>query len=366
MNWPSHVPKLFLSLLFLTGLLGFTSCKEEGHHESAVYSVTKPWRRTVETNQTYVAQIRAIQHIEVRAFEKGYLTGIYVDEGKMIKKGTKMFQVMPLLMQAEYQKAKAEFEVEKISYEQTKTLAEQKVVSQNELALTKAKYDKKAAAMNLAKTHLDLTTVNAPFTGLMDKFRVRLGSLVEEGELLTTLSDISQLWVYFNVSESDYLNFMGDKKQKNDNIEVKLIMANGKQYAHQGKIDTIEADFDNETGNVAFRATFPNPDMILRHGETGNVVLTETLENALVIPQKATFEVLDKRYVYVINQKGAVEQREITIEKEVPHLFVVKSGVTEQDTVLLEGLGKVNKGQVIKVKHSESSEVMKGLELAAN
>ena len=357
--------KLLFSFLIL---LSFTACKEEAHHvEAGSFSVTKPWRQTVEVNQAYVAQVRAIQHIEVRAFEKGYLEKIFVDEGQLIKKGDKMFQIMPVLMNAEYDKAKAEFEVSTIEYNQTKKLAKQKVVSENELALGKAKNEKAKAELDLAKAHLDLTTISAPFEGIMDRFKVRLGSLVEEGELLTTLSDISSLWVYFNVSERDYLNYMELKKEKGaDAAVVKLTLANGTVYEHEGKIDTIEADFDNETGNVAFRASFPNPDQTLRHGQTGNVLLKEHIQNALVIPQKATFEVLDKRFVYIIDNKGAVQQREIEIEKEIPHLYVVKSGVTEQDTVLLEGLGKVNKGQVIKTKFQEMSSVMKSLELAAN
>ncbi len=352
---------LVYSALLLTG------CQEKVHHKDAsIYAVTKPWRQTVEVNSSFVAQIKAIQHIELRAFEKGYLQEIFIDEGQMIKKGTKMFQIMPLLRKAQYESAMAEFEVKRIEWTNTQDLARKKVVSKNELALTKAKYDKAKAAADLAKAHLDLTTISAPFDGMMDRFKVRLGSLLEEGELLSTLSDISSLWVYFNVSERDYLNYMEKKKQGGDTGLVKLILANGHEYEHPGKIDTIEADFDNETGNVAFRASFPNPDLLLRHGETGNVVLKETIENAFVIPQKATFEVLDKKFVYIVDNKGAVQQREIVIDKEVPHLFVVKSGLTEQDTVLLEGLGKVNKGQIIKTKHQEVPDVMKSLELAAN
>jgi membrane fusion protein (multidrug efflux system) len=355
------------SMLTLFTLLFFVSCQEKTHHEaSSTYAVTKPWRKDVEVSRQYVAQIRAIQHIEIRAFEKGYLEKIFVDEGQMIKKGDKMFQIMPLLMQAEFQKAKAEFEVSTIEYNQTKNLAQKKVVSENELALAKAKNEKRKAILDLAKAHLDFTTINAPFDGIMDRFKVRLGSLIEEGELLTTLSDNSQLWVYFNVSERDYLNYMELKKTTGTDAPINLILANGKTYAHQGKVDTIEADFDNQTGNVAFRATFPNPDGLLRHGETGNVEQKETITNALVIPQKATFEVLDKRFVFVVDGKGVVQQREITVAKEVPHLFVINTGLTEQDTVLLEGLGKINKGQVIKTKPQNLSDVMKSLELAAN
>lgn len=353
-------------LLFISLCVGVIGCKSKKHEElGGVFSVAKPWREKVEITRQYVAQIRAIQHIEIRAFEKGYLQGIFVDEGQLIRKGTKMFQIMPFLMNAEYNKAKAEYEISKIEYVNTEKLAQQKVVSLNELALAKAKYDKFEAEMNLAKTHLDLTTIRAPFDGIMDRFRVRLGSLVEEGELLTTLSDISKLWVYFNVSEADYLSYMKNKKAKNSPLTIRLKLANGQIYGYPGQIDTIEADFDNETGNVPFRATIPNPDRLIRHGETGNVLLDDTVDNALVIPQKASFEVVDKRYVYIVDDKGVVDTREIVVDKEIPQLFVIKSGLTEKDTVLLEGIGKLGKGAVIRTKVLAKAEVMQGLELRA-
>lgn len=357
-----------LILITLSALFLVTACQEKEHHqESATYGVTKPWKQNVEVERRFVAQIRAIQHIELRAFEKGYLQEIFVDEGQNITKGQKMFQIMPLLLKAKMEKEKAEYEVARIEFTNTEKLAKKNVVSQNELAMVKAKFNKAKAELDLAEAHLSLATITAPFDGIMDKFRVRLGSLVEEGELLTNLSDISSLWVYFNVSEADYLNFMAMKKKNADKpVEVKLVLANGKPYEHTGVIDTIEADFDNETGNVAFRATFQNPEKLLRHGETGNVVLSEVIDDAVVIPQKATFEVLDKKYVYVIDNKGAVQQREIVIDKEVPHLFVVKSGLSVDDTILLEGLGKVNKGEKVKTRFTNVPEVLKGLELAAN
>lgn len=328
-----------------------------------VFSVTKPWRENVEITREYVAQIRAIQHIEIRAFEKGYLQNIFIDEGQPVKKGEKMFQIMPLLMNAEYKKAKAEYEISEIEYLTTEKLAKEKVVSSNELALAKAKLDKYSAELNLAKTHLDLTTLKAPFNGIIDRFRVRLGSLIEEGELLTTLSDITQLWVYFNLSEADYLAFSENRKGKISVSKVRLGLANGKPYEYTGEIDTIEADFDNQTGNIPLRATFPNPDRLLRHGETGNILLTKIVDNALLVPQKATFEVVDKRYVYVVDEKGIVDAREIVVDKEVSKLFVIKSGLSEKDSVLLEGMGKISKGNSIQTKLLATSEVKQGLEL---
>lgn len=356
-----------LLLTIMSSAMLFTACEKEVHHQAeTIYSATKPWRQDVEVTQNYVARIHAIQHIEIRTFEKGFLQNTFVDEGQLVKKGEKMFQIMPLLMQAELDKAKAEYEITEIEFLNTKELARKKVVSKNELALAQAKFDKKKAILDLAQAHYNFTTITAPFDGIMDRFRVRLGSLVEEGELLTTLSDNSSLWVYFNVSERDYLNYMELKKNEGEKAQVKLILANGKTFAHTGTIDTIEADFDAETGNVAFRATFPNPEGLLRHGETGNVVLAETIQNALLVPQKATFEVLDKKYVFTVNSKGIVEQKEVTLDRELPHFFIVHSGITEEDTVLIEGLGRVRKGQQVKTKLETRDTVLKSLELAAN
>lgn len=356
----------FMTFLSLLTLLTFISCDHDKHEQKqSKYLVTKPWKKDLEVTKDYVAQIRAIQHIEIRAFEKGYLESIYVDEGQSIEKGQKMFQIMPLLMKAEYDKAKAEYDVTEIEYKNTSNLARRKVVSQNELALAKAKLNKSKAELDLAKTHLDFTSISAPFNGIMDRFQVRLGSLIDEGQLLTTLSDNSQMWVYFNVSESHYLNYMKENKNK-DSATIKLKLANGDIFDQIGKIDTIEADFNSENGNVAFRASFPNPNGLLRHGETGNILLTEPLHGALVIPQKATYEVLDKKFVYVIDDKNIVQSRQITVGEEVPHLFVVTSGLSENDTVLLEGLGKVHLGDKVDTKFENPEMVMEGLKLAVD
>jgi membrane fusion protein (multidrug efflux system) len=224
-------------------------------------------------------------------------------------------------------------------------------VAPNELALGKAKLDKAKAELSLAQVHLGFTEIRAPFNGIMDHFQVRLGSLLDEGDLLTTLSDNSKMWVYFNVPEAEYLDFKA--KQKGDSLmKVNLIMANNEKFPHIGIVETIEADFNNETGNIAFRATFPNPKGLLRHGETGNVQMVAPLKNAMLIPQKATFEVLEKKYVYVI---GA----------ELPHIFVVKSGLKDDDKILLEGLRQVRENEKIHYTLAKPDSVISHLDLYA-
>lgn len=333
-------------------------------HERIVHEfpVTTPWLQDVDIKKEYVALIKASQHIELRSMERGYLQDIYVDEGQMVKKGQKMFQIMPTFAKAEFEKAHAEYQLSKIEYDNTKILNQKNIVSKSELALAKAKLDKVEAEMNLAKAHLDFTMVKAPFDGVMDRFYSRLGSLIEEGELLTNISDNKIIWAYFNVSESDYLSYMRNKKDDEKTI-VELLLANGEVFEHKGVIDILEGDFNNEIGNITFRASFENPEALLKHGETGSVILTKKFNDVLVIPQKATFEILDKRYVYVVNKNNQIHSKQIDIEDGVENLFIVKSGITIDDKILLEGLGKVTDGQKIKTFFQDKETVIKGLTL---
>ncbi|KOY84585.1 hemolysin D [bacterium 336/3] len=338
------------------------ACQHNEHHkiEESTFLCTTPVRKDTTIFKEYVCQIRSIQHIELRALEKGYLQSVYVDEGKFVKKGQLLFQVMPFVYQAETQKALAETNFAEIEYKNTKNLSDKNIVSVNELALSKAKYDKARAELALAKTHLGFTEIRAPFDGMVGRFMVRLGSLLDEGEFLTTLSDNEKMWVYFNVPEAEYLDFALQKKN-NQLDSVKLVLANNQLYQNRGFVETIEADFNNETGNIAFRATFANAEGILRHGETGNILMPIKLQKALLIPQKATFEVLEKKYVYVIDKKNNVQAREIKVANEMPHIFVVKEGLKEGDKILIEGLRKVKNGQHIQTKSVDFGVVMSEL-----
>ncbi len=350
----------------LCALWWCTSCatKAEEKEEETQYSVTSPLLKDTTVTNDYVAQIHAIQHIELRALEKGYLQKIYVDEGQFVRKGQLMFQIMPVQYQAELQKAQAEANFVNVEYKNTKLLADSNIVSKNELALAKAKLDKAKAEVSVAQIHLGFTEVRAPFDGIMDHFQVRLGSLVNEGDLLTTLSDNSKMWVYFNVPEAEYLNYKIHAEQGSFQ-KVNLMMANQQLFGYPGKVETIEADFNNETGNIAFRATFPNPKGMLRHGETGNIQMTLPMKNALIIPQKATFEVLEKKYVYVVDKNNVIRSREITLGAELPHIFVVRSGLTKNDKILLEGLRQVKENQKIQYKFEQPNSVLAHLELYA-
>jgi len=352
--------------LLVSTALSSLACHHKEHEkaEPPKYLVTTPLRQTTELTKEYVAQIRAIQHIELRALESGYLQGVFVDEGQKVEKGFKMFQIMPLIYQAEVQKSQAEADLSEVEYNNTKLLADKNVVSSSELALAKAKLAKAQAQLSLAATHKGLTEIRAPFSGIMGRFQARQGSLLDDGDPLTTLADNSTVWVYFNVTEAEYLEYQVEH-QPGEPTPVRLIMANGKVFDQPGEVKTIEADFNNETGNIAFRASFPNPQGLLRHGETGKVQMIMQVENALLIPQKATFEVLDKKFVFVVDDKNVVHSRPVTIAAELPQLYVVESGLQESEKVLIDGLRKVREGSVIVPDLKPAGEVFGKLEVAA-
>ncbi len=336
---------------------------EQHQRQTSTFTMTTPIQVDTLINQEYVCQIRSIQHIEIRALEKGYLEKIYVDEGQFVKKGQLLFQIMPIVYQAETQKAAAELSFTEIEYKNTKALADSNIVSKNELALAKAKMAKAAADLNLAKAHLKFTELRAPFDGIVGRFNdVRLGSLLDEGELLTTLSDNNKMWVYFNVPEAEYISYKTRLGTDEHSDKVKLKMANNEFFKEEGNIETIEADFNNETGNIAFRATFNNPNRLLRHGETGNILMPVILKNALLIPQKATFEILDKKFVYVIDEHHKIQSREISIGYEMPHVYAVNSGLLPTDKILTDGLRKVKNGDQVKADYQSFYTIVQNLE----
>jgi len=349
--------------LIATLLIGCNQAEPEKQEEMPKLEATTPLREDASIIKEYVCQIRAIRHIEVRALEKGYVQNIFVDEGQWVHKGAPMFKIMPNIYEAELLKAQAEANNMNIEYLNTKGLADQKIVSANELALAKAKLDKAKAEVKLAETHLGFTNINAPFDGLMDHLNVRIGSLLDEGSLLTTLSDTSKLWVYFNVPEAEYLDYKLHQSEDDRVKKVKIRMANGKIFNQPGEISTIEADFDNSSGNIEFRATFPNPDKLLRHGETGTILMTKPYKSAQLIPQKAVFEIMDKNYVYVINKENKLEQRMVKIEADIPHMFIIKEGLQDDDKILIDGLRKVHAGEEVKIDLKPAEKVRSELEL---
>jgi membrane fusion protein (multidrug efflux system) len=353
-------------LMGLCAILCHAGCKskEEVKEETARYAVTSPERVDTVFTKEYVSQIRSVRNIEIRAQEKGYLQNIYVDEGQFVKTGQLLFRIMPKIYEAELLKAQAEAKAAGIELQNTALLTEKNVVSKNEQAMAEAKLDQAKAEVALAKLHLSFTEIRAPFAGTIDRIPKKPGSLIDEGELLTTLSDNSQMFAYFNVSEPEYLDYKTNAKAS-ENKKINLLLANNQPFAYNGMVETIESEFDSETGNIAFRAKFPNPDKLLKHGETGKVQMTVPLHHVLIIPQKATYELQDKIYVFVIDKNNVVRSRNITISNQMPDLYVVAGGLSENDRILIEGTQKVKENDKIEPEFVAAKEVISNLKLYA-
>ena len=358
--------RVTLALIFST-LLMITSCKgkKEEKEETVVYPVTSPVKMDTVINKEFVSQIRSERNIEIRAQEKGFLEKIYVDEGQHVQAGQVLFRIMPQLYQADVLKAKAEVAQAEIELQNASTLAKSNVVSINEKRMAKAKLDAAKAELNLAQTHLSFTTIRAPFSGIIDRLPLKLGSLVDEGDLLTSLSDNGGIFAYFNVSEPEYLNYQTHSAERENN-QVSLIMANGETFPNKGIIQTIEGEFDNETGNIAFRAKFPNSNQLLRNGETGKIQMTLPLKNALIIPQKATYEIQDQKYVFVVGKDGVARSKNIKVSYELPDIYIVSEGLDVGDKILLEGVQKVKDDQKVETKFQDPKKVLSSLKLQAN
>lgn len=193
---------------------------------------------------------------------------------------------------------------------------------------------------------MSFSQIKAPYKGFINRIPQRIGNLIEEGAVLTTISDNRDVFAYFHLSETDYLHYISSKSKEESRF-VHLILADQTHYPHIGKIEIIESEFDRSTGNIAFRARFPNPDRILKHGANGKIIVKERIENALLVPQKSTFEIQDKLYVFVVRKDSVVEQRSIQISDRVPHYFVVESGLSKDETILYEGVQSVRDGKKI-------------------
>jgi membrane fusion protein (multidrug efflux system) len=362
---PTRIPAL-RELCCAATFLFLAAC--EPHHEahasreSPAIVVTTSLEQDVEITQRYVALINARRHIVVRAQHKeaGYLEEIHVKEGQHVEAGAELFRINPTLYEARYRAELAEVKFAEQEYRNAKQLFDAPgtpIISEQELRLYEAKLARAEANAAKAKAELDFTSIKAPFDGIIDRQLEQQGSLIKEGDELTTLSDNTVMWVYFNVPEAQYLDYTHERIQRDPDApstlelphaRIELRLANGTRFPQEArKALTIEGEFQRETGNIQFRADFPNPDGILRHGQTGTVLIHQLHERALVIPQRATFEILDRSYVYVVGADNVVHQREIEIEHELADIFVIAGGLTTADRIVLDGVQLIHDGLAV-------------------
>lgn len=344
-----------------------TSCHSNkgDKEEKTIYTVTNPFLTNTTLTKDYVADIKSLKNIEIRAQVKGFLQEVCVDEGQYVKAGQILFKITPAGYADEVAKSKAEVDQSKIEYANASTLVSNNVVSKNAKAMALAKLQGSQAELRLSQLYLKLTVIRAPFNGIINRIPKKRGSVIDEGDLLTSLSDNSSVYAYFNLSEPEYLDFQTQSGNQNKQ-PVELILANGNQLGVPGYIQTIDGEFNNETGSISLRAKFSNPKLLLRNGQTGKVRMTIPLSHALIIPQESTYEIQDKKFVFVVDSKNIVHAREIEISNELPSKYIVSKGLSASDRFLVDGAQKVNDGDQINFRYKAPEKVLQGLVLNAN
>lgn len=313
--------------------------------------------------RTYVADIQAIQNVEIRNRVSGFLEKIFVDEGQTVKKGQPLFQISGKEYKADVAQAKAnlanaiaEAKAAQLEVSRVRILVDKKVVTPSDLEVAQArrsaldaKVEEARSILEDANNKLSYTYIRAPFNGMINRIPLKKGSLLEEGTLLTTVSDASSVFTYFNISEDEYLNYTHSKlnNKEESSSTVQLVLADGSTYAHDGKIETVASEFEENTGSIAFRARFPNPKSLLKHGATGKIVLKTAVEDVLLVPQKSVFEIQDKNYVYVVDKENKVKMKNFEPQTRISHYYIVKSGLNPGDRIVYEGVQGIRDGMQI-------------------
>lgn len=340
---------------------------QNGAAEYAVITV-EPTESVLNSN--YPATIRGRQDIEIRPNVSGFITKLYVDEGSVVSKGQRLFQIDPVQYEEAVNMAKASVDVAeasvataKLTAENKRELARKNIISDYDLQMAENTLASQQAALAQAKAqlvnaqkNLSYTEVTSPANGVVGTIPFRVGSLVSPSSAtpLTTVSDISEMYVYFSLNEKEVLDLVRQNEGSTGGAlakfpAVELRLADGSIYPVKGKIETISGVIDPATGAVSARATFANPKKILRSGGAGVIMLPQVSDSALLVPQKATFEIQDKRFVYVVTDSSTVKTTQITVlPVNDGKQFVVSSGLKPGDRIVVEGVGtSVREGMAI-------------------
>ena len=354
-----------LGVSVLTACGGGQGGMKMGDNEFAV--MTTVYTSSHQT-KTYPATIKGLQDIEIRPQVSGFIVKLCVDEGATVKRGQALFQIDPTQYKAAYDQAKAGVEAAKASLETVtstlenkKMLHEQKIISDfeyqtamNNLLSAKANYSQAEAAYTAAKQNLGFCTVTSPSDGVIGTFPYRVGSLVSPSvqQPLTTVSQIGDMYVYFSMTEKQLLEMTKSEQSLKEQLaampEVKLQLADGSIYEEAGKIDAVSGVIDQTTGSVSMRAIFPNSRNILRSGGTANIIFPYEMQDIILIPQYATQEIQDKKFVYVLQQDSTLKHTEIQISNlSDGKNYIVTGGLKAGDQIVVEGVQILTDGQKI-------------------
>lgn len=321
------------------------------------------------TYQEYPASVEGTVNVEVRPQVSGALDKVFVDEGSFVSAGQPLFKINEQPFRAalnnaiasqhaaEAAAANAQLEIDKLT-----PLVQNKVVSDYQLKTAKAAYEVAKANIDQAKANvataqinLGYTLIKAPVAGYIGRLEKKQGSLVgpADPQALTELSDVHDVHVYFSLSEKDFVAFKEQypgetlKDKLKQLPTVSLLLADNSAYAKQGKIDMIDGQFDKTTGAITLRASFANPQGLLRSGNTGKIRLSLQHKDALLVPQSATIDMQDKVFVFAVADSNKVKKQVITVEGKAGDNYIVKDGIKPGDRIVLSGFDHLQDGTVI-------------------
>lgn len=303
--------------------------------------------------ETFPASIEGIINSAIRAKVSGYIESVLVDEGQMVKKGQLLFALETQSLSQDAQAAKARINVAQVEVDKLRPLVEKEIISQVQLETAKANLEQAKSNYEGIAANIGYANIKSPVDGVVGSIPFRKGNLVsgQDARPLTTISNISEVYAYFSINEKDLIGFL--KKLSGETLEAKaknipkvqLKLADGTLYGHEGEIETITGEINPNTGTVQFRATFPNPEGLLRNGSSGTILLPEKMEDTLVIPTLSTFEQQGNTFVYIV-QGDSLVTKSITPIAKIGGISVIE-GLKEGDEILAKGIGKVGPGTKI-------------------
>lgn len=359
-----------IALWVLTAVM-LTSCGSKSNkmgEASNDFAVETIQTTTADLKTSYPATIKGMQDIEIRPKVSGYLVKLLVDEGTTVRKGQPLFLIDSEQYRATVKAAKAQIRVcraniatQKLTVDNKRMLFKQNIISSYDLKMaenTLASYEAQLAAaeaqLQSAQDNLRWCTVTSPADGVVGSIPYRVGSLVsgQSAEALTTVSNISKMYVYFSMTEKQLLALTREAGGVNAAIKkmpaVSLVLSDGTTYSQSGTISTVSGVIDPSTGSVQMRATFDNAQHILRSGGTGSILIPTHASDAIMVPQSATFDVQDKKFVYVVNADKTVATREITVlPQNNGQTYVVASGLRAGERIVIDGVNQLKNGQKI-------------------
>jgi membrane fusion protein (multidrug efflux system) len=375
------IKNILCGSIYLTGLvIIYTSCGSSNANTNSStrakmqeYAVITITPRTAVINSDFPATVQGQQNVEIRPKIDGYMQALYVDEGSVVKKNQLLFRInAPQYEQnvrtaeANVKIAKADLYAAQMQVNKVTPLVEKNIISKYELISAQNTLEARQAALaqanaNLvnAQINLSYTTIYSPADGVIGSIPFKIGSLVSSTDTqpLTTVSNIDKIYAYFSMNEKDQLNFFikAGGKTLHEKLAtfpaVTLMLSNGMEFPQKGRIETIGGLIDPQTGSITLRGTFPNPAGLIRSGSSALVRLPVALDSALLVPQKATYEVQGKLFVYLADIRGMVTSVPIQVNSSTAgHAYIVQQGLKPGDRIVVEGISNLREGLQIKPK----------------